>query len=125
MAKANKMKAQEAPDAIDARVHPLVEAMNRIPGLKTHCSCGGHRNGVAREVGRVPPSEYRVAFRVARSARGMDALERLADALDQAVSLGEHVGFNVFGPPLHFEIHGYGDADPEALASLIDRTFTS
>jgi hypothetical protein len=48
-------------DRIDRKIRFLVDALNRLPGITTYASCGGHRD-IKDGLNRVPLGEFYVDF---------------------------------------------------------------
>lgn len=110
---------------VDARMRRLVDAIDRLPGLSTFASSGGHADpALAGAAGNC----FYVEVRAQASLEGMQSLGRLAwvamelaagmyDA--QAVTLTAWTG--ELGDPPFFSLEGRRGADPDALAELVER----
>jgi hypothetical protein len=61
----------------------LVRALNRLPGVATFSSCGGHRNPDS-ELAQCSEGTFCIQFDIKRSNRGWDILELLSWASDEA-----------------------------------------
>ncbi len=105
---------------LDERVRYLLVTLNRIPGVDTSSSCGGHSNPSA---GQASEEEFYVNFDVERNKKGWRAVELISWAVSETGdcdSLSLVVWTNGFEPvPVSFEIRGWDHADPDELADLL------
>ena len=65
---------------IDRKVRFLVDALNRLPGITTYASCGGHRD-VKHGLNRVPLGEFYVDFVTPRDFLDDDTEEEVEDSI--------------------------------------------
>src|SRR4051812_42719961 len=75
------------PEEIDARVQPLVDALNAIDGVRTTSSCGGHPNPTVRQR---PEDEFYVTFVVDMTDVGWRALTRVTQAVERLKTTDEN-----------------------------------
>ncbi len=68
---------------IDKKVRNLVEALNRLKGVWTYSSCGGHSDPNECQA---PKNQFYVCFNVSRSSKGWRALDVIAWAVYEASS---------------------------------------
>jgi len=65
---------------IDQRVAKLVATLNRIPGLSTFSSCGGHKNPT---ISQTSSGRFEINFEISRDRAGVEALELLTFAVEE------------------------------------------
>lgn len=109
-------------DTIDERVRKLVRAMNRVPGVYTFSSCGGHPEPRA---GQSSEGEFDISFDVRRRSEGWRALGLISAAILETEDWGkvQVVAWcsGQTAETLAFSLEGRGFADPDDLARAIDR----
>jgi hypothetical protein len=118
------------PDAeIDPKIRLLVDALNAFYGVATIGSCGGHAEPL--KGGQWPDGSWYVTFEVRRNTHGWRALEFLAWLVNHDYIHAEpHVRLypdslppylNKPGSMLKFALEGWQDANPDALATFMNR----
>jgi hypothetical protein len=95
----------------------VVDALNRVPGIRTYASCGGHARPFAWQM---PAGTFNVSFETARTARGFAALERVADVVLESAPRAVLTAWAArrAGLPLAFELRGT-TADGRAIAKAL------
>ena len=108
---------------LDANIRRLVMTLNTYPGVRTIGSCGGHEHptGVQR-----PAGEWFVTFFIAHTRGGWRSLELIAGSIlldPERTSLKVITSRpgQVTGRALFFALEGWGQADPDRIASYLDR----
>ncbi len=113
-------------EPIDVRVVKLVEALNRLPGITTFGSCGGHPNPGPRQW---PEGTCYVKFAASEAGGGLLSVQFLAWLLRDYRRQG--IPWRLVGlkPPsdvatpadeLVFALEGYWGTDPDQLAEVIE-----
>ncbi len=105
--------------AVEPGVRALVEALNRVPGLETYASCGGHARPF---VWQMPAGTFNVSFEIVRTARGFAALEHVAGVVLEVAPAAVLTAWAArrAGLPLAFELRGTR-ADGRAIARALSR----
>src|SRR5262245_61805318 len=109
--------------------------MNRLPGVCTFSSCGGHSDYKSRSRSALPAGKFNVNFDVEPTVAGWRSLDLLTWAVHnvedfgrvrlRACRNGEPGSLHEPGEPaLSFAIAGVRRADPDAVADLIDAAAT-
>ena len=104
---------------LDERVRHLVVTLNRIPGVDTFSSCGGHSHPTTSQASE---GEFYANLDVERNKEGWRALELISWAVSETDldRLRLTVWTNGDEPvPVSFEIRGWDHADPDELADLL------
>jgi hypothetical protein len=114
---------------IDAKIRPLVNALNAFDGIATLGSCGGHPEPL--KGGQWPEGSWYVTFTVRRDTHGWRALEFLAWLINHDYTRAEAgVMFypdalppylNTPGSMLKFALEGYQGTSPDKLASFMNQ----
>jgi hypothetical protein len=113
-------------EPIDARVEKLVAALNRLPGITTFGSCGGHPNPGPRQW---PAGTCYVKFTASEAGGGLVSVHFinwvLRDFRRQAIPwriVGLRPPSEVAVPPdeLVFALEGYWGTDPDELAEVLE-----
>src|SRR5690349_10053619 len=106
-------------EEIDLRVRSLVTALNRIRGVGTFSSCGGHAEP---QPGQAGADSFYVCFVVERTSHGEIGIARIR----RAVSATDPKRISVTAEPdedgtetMAFQIAGRDGADPGALAQAL------
>jgi hypothetical protein len=105
---------------IDKRVRRLVHILNRIPGVTTYSSCGGHRN---HSLGQVASGTFYVELSASSGRVGYKAIELIVRAIDvffPDVRLAPWLN----GEEISWSLQGTG-ASPDDVASAISRLMPS
>ena len=114
------------PEPIDARVQKLVAALNRLPGITTFGSCGGHPNPGPRQW---PTGTCYVKFTASEAGGGLVSVQFISWLLRGFRRPGipwRLVGLrppsDVAVPPdeLVFALEGYRGTDPDELAEVLE-----
>ena len=123
-------------EELDEPIVPLVEALNRIPGVITFSSCGGHDDWRERCACAVPADQFWVSFDIEPTQRGWKALELIAWAVARyGTDSGDPECIDTVvwysrvparrapsrGRGMAFQLNGRNSADPSVFAILLDR----
>jgi hypothetical protein len=114
---------------IDAKIRRLVDAINAFEAVATIGSCGGHPEPL--KGGQWPEGSWYVTFEVRHDTHGWRALEFLAWLVNHDYVQAEpHVRLypdslppylNKPGSMLKFALEGWQHADPDALATFMNK----
>jgi hypothetical protein len=126
-----------AHDEIDARVRPIVDELNRFPGVETFASCGGHRHlhmkgfyvdEAKSRVGQVRYPDFYVSFMIDQSSEAGWSLRLISWAAYEA-SAAANVRYGavvmMWAPtpkrtePPRFEL--YGKVDVSLVIRMLQR----
>jgi hypothetical protein len=131
------MENMSANEEIDPRVIPLVEELNRFPGVETFASCGGHRHvhlkGFKKDdsrahVGQVRLPDFYVSFMIEQTAEAFWSLRLISWAAYEAsgaadVRYGAVVMMWSPTPeptdPPRFDL--YGKVDVQLVVKMLER----
>ena len=107
---------------IDARVRSLVEALNRLPGVVTFSSCGGHDDPVA--LSQVQCPGWYVKFGIEPEPEAHDSLVRIMAAVEaHEPDVSVFPWWPGYDYPDYESVIGFrlgGDCDPAALVEALD-----
>lgn len=106
---------------LDENIRPLCEELNRLPGIDTNDSCGGHENPGR---GQCPAGEWYVGFSAERSCFAWQSLSLIAFVAGELDEQGFHElqvwCQPMYEPgPLDFALHGYEGTDPVRFSARL------
>ncbi len=112
-------------DNLDANMVRLVASLNRLPGITTVGSCGGHKEPGP---GQWPGGTFYLKFRVQFTAEGQESMAKLVWLCNDFCVKGGlaagtiHLDAFAHEPTIEalvWVIEGWDGADPEVLAELL------
>jgi hypothetical protein len=112
------------PDHLDSNIARLVHTLNRVPGVQTVSSCGGHPRPV-RFRRQWPAGSWYAKFVVTPDNAGRQALDRVASVVaDYHRRSGEHVCLvstvlSPEEPTPAYAVEGRNHADADRLAEYL------
>src|SRR4030042_5088513 len=116
-------------DKLDRNIVRLVDTLNSFKGVRTHGSCGGHKNPTPAQW---TEGSFYVKFFLDWDENGRFSLEFLAYVINDYLRVVEHKGIilypyaappylNTPGEMLDFVIEGYNGMKPTDLATVLMR----
>ena len=102
---------------IDQRVRYLVDILNKIPGVSTSSSCGGHEGTL--ESSQLPSDEFYVDLIIEEDGSGWGVLEFLVEII-QSYPPGFLELKPWFDGGLRWDLHGYKSFNPDDLAKFLE-----
>lgn len=107
------------PRDLDGNLRRLVVALNKIPGVKTLGSCGGHKDPKPYQM---PEGQFFIRFDIAKNATGWKAIGILADVLllhDLPVFFHAESSLSSMQSEYEWTIRNWGPVEPDKVADAI------